>query len=69
MSLIDELKRRNVVRVAAAYLALGWVIIEISGTVVPALQLPAWTTSLLIWLGVAGLPFVLVFAWVNELTP
>jgi len=33
---------------------------------VPALQLPVWTTSLLIWLGVAGLPFVLVFAWVHD---
>jgi hypothetical protein len=48
MSLIDELTRRNVVRVAAACLALGWAIIEISRTVVPALQLPVWTTTLLV---------------------
>jgi TolB-like protein/tetratricopeptide (TPR) repeat protein len=69
LSFIEELKRRNVIKVAAAYLALGWVILQVSGTVVPALQLPAWTTTLLLWIGIAGLPFVLLFAWIYELTP
>jgi TolB-like protein/tetratricopeptide (TPR) repeat protein len=68
-SLIAELKRRNVVRVGIAYLALGWVVVQISQTVVPLLRLPEWTTTLLIWIGVVGLPFALAFAWIFELTP
>ena len=68
-SLIAELKRRNVVRVAVAYLALGWVVVQVSQTVVPLLRLPEWTTTLLVWIGVVGLPFALAFAWIFELTP
>jgi len=69
LSFIAELKRRNVVRVGTAYLALGWVVVQVSQTAVPLLKLPEWTTSLLIWIGAAGLPFVLAFSWVYELTP
>ena len=68
-SLIAELRRRNVVRVGIAYLALGWVVVQVSQTVAPLLRLPEWTTTLLIWIGVVGLPFVLAFAWIFELTP
>ena len=69
VSLITELKRRNVFKVSAAYLALSWAVIEISGTVFPVLHLPEWTLSLLVWLALIGFPFVAVFAWVFELTP
>ena len=69
MSLIAELKRRNVIRVGAAYLALGWVTTQVTGTVAPALKLPDWTLPLVVWVGVIGFPFVLVFSWVFELTP
>jgi TolB-like protein/tetratricopeptide (TPR) repeat protein len=68
-SLIAELRRRNVVRVAIAYLALGWVVVQVSQVVVPMLRLPEWTTTLLVWIGVVGLPFALAFAWIFELTP
>lgn len=47
MSLIAELKRRNVFKVTTAYLALGWVVLESSGTVASVLRLPDWTSSLL----------------------
>jgi TolB-like protein/Tfp pilus assembly protein PilF len=69
MSLIAELRRRNVFKVTTAYLALGWVVIESGGTVASVLRLPDWSSSFLFWLGLAGLPFVIVFAWVFELTP
>lgn len=69
MSFLAELKRRNVVRVGTAYVALGWVVVQVSETLVPLLKLPTWTTSLLVWIGAAGLPFVLVFSWAYELTP
>jgi adenylate cyclase len=69
VSLIAELKRRNVIRVGAAYLALGWVMAQVTGTVAPALKLPDWTLPLVVWVGVIGFPFVMVFSWVFELTP
>ena len=40
-SLFAELKRRNVFKAGAAYLALGWVVVQVTATVVPALNLPA----------------------------
>lgn len=69
MSFVSELKRRNVFRVAAAYLALGWVVTEVTSTVAPMLHLPPWLPTVVVWIGILGLPFVLVFSWVYELTP
>ena len=69
MKLIDELKRRNVFRVGAAYVLLGWLVVQVTETVSPALNLPGWTTGLVVWLGIIGLPFALFFAWAYELTP
>jgi TolB-like protein len=69
MKLIEELKRRNVFRVGAAYVLLGWVVIQVTDTVTPALNLPDWTLGLVTWLGIIGFPFALFFAWAFELTP
>jgi TolB-like protein len=68
-SLIKELKRRNVFRVATGYLILGWVVLQITDIVAPALHLPEWTMTLVLLLGVIGFPFALFFAWAFELTP
>ncbi|TXS92879.1 tetratricopeptide repeat protein [Parahaliea maris] len=67
--LIGELKRRNVFRVAIAYLALGWVIVQVTDVAVPALNLPEWVPSLVFFLGLIGFPVALLFAWAFELTP
>ena len=66
---IQELKRRNVFRVAIAYLVLAWVVLQITDLVAPALHLPDWTMSMVIFLGFVGFPFALLFAWAFELTP
>jgi arylsulfatase len=42
MSLYNELKRRNVFRVAIAYLALAWLVIQVAGTLFPAFGVPDW---------------------------
>ena len=68
-SFFAELKRRNVIKASAAYLALGWVVTQITGTVAPMLHLPEWVGPLVLWIGVIGFPFVLMFAWVYEITP
>lgn len=41
MTLYHELKRRNVFRVAVAYLALAWLLIEVAGTLFPSFGIPA----------------------------
>ncbi|HSD69977.1 MAG TPA: hypothetical protein VLB07_10505, partial [Woeseiaceae bacterium] len=69
MGLFDELKRRNVFRVGAAYLLFAWVIIQVTDTVGPALHLPDWTLALVTWISIVGFPLVVFFAWAFELTP
>ena len=69
MKLWRELKRRNVVRVATGYAALGWMLIEIADTVFPRLLLPGWSVTLVIVTLAVGFPIVLVLSWLYELTP
>jgi TolB-like protein/DNA-binding winged helix-turn-helix (wHTH) protein len=66
--LIAELKRRNVFRVAAAYGIVAWLLVEMASVVVPALHLPEWTLTLLVFLVVAGFPLAMILAWAFELT-
>src|SRR5512135_1102364 len=68
-SLFAELKRRNVFKAGAAYLALGWVVVQVTATLVPALNLPSSLVPIVTWIGVIGFPFVIMFSWVYELTP
>lgn len=69
MSLFAELKRRNVFRMAGAYVALGWVVTQVTATVAPALGMPEWTLKLVVWIGIIGFPLLIAFAWAYELTP
>lgn len=68
-NLFEELKRRNVVRVAIAYLVVGWLIIEVLDTVAPRLGLPDWVPTFFIVVVLVGLPIALLFSWAYELTP
>jgi membrane protease YdiL (CAAX protease family) len=69
MSLIVELKRRNVFRVGVAYAIVAWLLIEVAHTAFPTLQLPGWTITLVTVLLIMGFPVALVIAWAFELTP
>ena len=69
MSLLGELKRRNVVRVAVLYVVSSWVILQIIETFGSLLELPGWVGRLaLLALGL-GLPVALGISWAYELTP
>jgi TolB-like protein/Flp pilus assembly protein TadD len=68
-SFLCELKRRNVYRVAAAYAIVGWLVMQIAATVVPALHLPGALTSAVVLLIALGFPMALLLAWAFELTP
>jgi TolB-like protein len=69
MSFFNELKRRNVIRVAAAYIIVGWLIMQAGDTLAPALHLPEWVNSLLVFFLLLGFPLALFFAWAFEMTP
>src|SRR6267378_2582611 len=65
----EELKRRKVYRVAAAYIIAGGFIIQIASAVFPAWDLPNWSQRLMIVLILAGFPIALIFAWIFDVTP
>ena len=68
-SFFGELTRRNVVKVAVAYAIVGWVLIEVSSTVFPIVQLPDWTVTFLTMLILFGFPIALILSWAYEITP
>jgi TolB-like protein/Tfp pilus assembly protein PilF len=67
--LFQELKRRNVFRVAVAYLISGWLVLQVADLVIDGIGAPEWVMKVLLLLGLLGLPIVLVFSWAYELTP
>ena len=69
MSIYSELKRRNVFKVAAAYIVVGWLILQVGEVLSPALRLPDWVPSTLAFFVILGFPLALLFAWAFELTP
>ena len=64
-----ELKRRNVYKVAVAYAVVGWLVIQVSSTVLPTFHAPEWVVQTLVVLVAIGFPIALVIAWAFELTP
>jgi TolB-like protein/exonuclease VII small subunit len=69
MSLFSELKRRNVFRVAVAYLAASWLLVEVTDTVFPYFNLGESAVRILIIVLAIGFPLFLIFSWVFEITP
>ncbi len=67
--LLSELKRRNVYKVAVAYVIAGWALAQGLAQVLPVFNVPNWIIQLLVVLIVMGLPVALGLAWAYELTP
>ena len=68
-SLLDELRRRNVFKVAASYLLGMWIILQVAQVTFAALRFPDWWMTALTIIAVIGLPIVVVLAWTYEITP
>jgi TolB-like protein len=64
-----ELKRRNVYKVAVAYAVVGWLVIQVSSTVLPTFHAPEWVVQTLVVIVAIGFPIALVIAWAFEATP
>ncbi|MCH8056904.1 MAG: hypothetical protein IIB78_03430 [Proteobacteria bacterium] len=68
-SLFHELKRRNVLKVGAAYVVLSWLLAQVAEMAAETFAAPGWVMKMLVTLLALGLPLALFFAWAFELTP
>jgi TolB-like protein/Tfp pilus assembly protein PilF len=64
----EELQRRKVYRVAAAYIVAAGFLIQIASAVFPAWDLPNWSLRLVIALLLIGFPISLILAWAYDIT-
>jgi len=69
MSLIAELKRRNVFRVGVAYAIVAWLLVEVASVVLPTFKAPEWVMQVCTFLVIFGFPLALILAWAFEMTP
>jgi len=67
--LLEELKRRNVFKVGAAYVVMAWLIAQGVDVFLENFGAPEWVIKTILLLLIAGLPVALFFAWAFELTP
>ena len=69
MSLFNELKRRNVIKVAIAYSVVAWFVLQVADVVLNNITAPGWVFKVLMLFVVIGFPFAVIFAWAFEMTP
>ena len=65
----NELKRRNVIKSALAYLVVAWLITQVIATVFPVFGAPNYLLKWALVILALGFPVWLIFAWVYEFTP
>ncbi|MFI4979194.1 MAG: hypothetical protein ACHQIO_02485 [Nevskiales bacterium] len=68
-SFISELRRRNVLRVAAFYAAAGWLLVQVATQVFPFFDIANWVVRVVVVAIVLGFPAAMALAWFYELTP
>ena len=69
MSLFAELKRRNVIKVAVAYIVTSWLVAQVAQLAAESFVAPEWVMKMFITLLALGFPFAIIFAWAFEMTP
>ncbi len=69
MSFLEEIKRRKVIQVAAVYLVVAWLIMQVVDVVNEPLNLPDWfDTVVILFLGI-GFPIAMILSWAFNITP
>jgi TolB-like protein/Tfp pilus assembly protein PilF len=66
---LSELKRRNVYKVAVAYVVIAWLLIQAGSILFPTFDAPAWVMKILVVLLVLGFAPAVIAAWAFEITP
>ena len=69
MSFFEELKRRNVIRVAIAYGVAAWFVLQLADVVLENIGAPEWVMQTIMLVLAAGFPLVIIFSWAFEMTP
>jgi len=69
MSLLEELRRRNVFRAGAFYAASMWLLVQVATQVFPFFHIAEWVVRWIVIAAVIGFPFALLFSWFYEWTP
>src|SRR5215469_4291907 len=69
LPLFEQLKQRNVFRVAVLYLVVCWLVLDPVHVIFHMLDVPIWANRLVVMLMAVGFPAVVIFAWVYEITP
>ncbi len=69
MGLLSELRRRNVLRMAALYIVAAWLIMQVVEVVSGLAPLPDWVGPATLGVLAVGFPIALVLSWIYELTP
>ncbi|MCH7820878.1 MAG: tetratricopeptide repeat protein [Proteobacteria bacterium] len=69
MSLFNELKRRNVFRVAIAYMVIAWLLAQVADLAFDNFGTPEWVSKTVLFLLLLGFPLAVFFAWAFEITP
>jgi TolB-like protein/Flp pilus assembly protein TadD len=69
LSFINELRRRNVFKVGAAYIVVSWLIIQVVDVAINNIGAPDWVFQVILLVLGIGLPVILLFAWAFEMTP
>ncbi len=68
-SFFQELKRRNVFKIAVSYAVVGWLLIQVATQTLPFFEIPNWVIRLVIVIVIVGFPISLIVAWAFQLTP
>ncbi len=68
-SVWEELKRRNVVKVALAYVIVGWLLAQVAEFATETFGAPDWVLQIFVVFLVLGLPLAVILAWAYEMTP
>jgi TolB-like protein len=68
-SFFGELRRRNVYKVAVAYIVAGWALAQGIAQVFPVFDVPTWAIRMIVLLIILGFPVAVIFAWLFEITP
>jgi TolB-like protein/Tfp pilus assembly protein PilF len=69
LQFLKELQRRNVFRVAIAYIVTAWLVMQVADVILNNISAPDWIFKVLLLFLSLGFPFAVIFAWAFELTP
>jgi TolB-like protein/Tfp pilus assembly protein PilF len=67
--LMEELKRRKVLKIGGAYLVLAWLAVQVASIVFPTFDAPVWVLRVFILVLALGFPITVVMAWLFDSTP